>query len=55
MKYIQNKRVAYARERHRRNEVLAVERQSELDLVNEIVFMHFRFFLSFFCRFFYSL
>lgn len=55
MKYIQNKRVAYAREHHQRSVVLAAGRQSELDLVNEIVSMHFRFCFLVFHFFLYSL
>lgn len=43
MKYIQNRHEACEQERHQRSEVLAVEPQSELDLIKKIVYLHFEF------------
>lgn len=42
IQYIQNKHVAYARERHQQNVDLAVEPQLELDLIKK-QYTYFRF------------
>lgn len=50
IKYIQNKREACEPEHHQQNEVLAVEPQSELDLIKKNIFT-FSILFSFFGNF----